>query len=252
MAFQKSDISKELIFGTRPILESIKAGKELESVMINRTLNSEIITEIMTLCEEREIPVQRVPAEKLDRLTGKAHQGVIGFLSAITYGSLSNIIADAYEQGKTPLILVLDRITDVRNFGAIVRTAECSGVNAIVVPDKGKARIGSDAFKTSAGALSFMPICREKSLKNALLFLRDSGLQIVACTEKASNVIYDVNYDVPTAILMGSEEDGISDDFLRLADQLVKIPLLGKIESLNVSVATGVILFELMRQRYTE
>jgi 23S rRNA (guanosine2251-2'-O)-methyltransferase len=192
---------------------------------------------------------QQVPVEKLNRLTLKNHQGVVAFISPIIYQKIENIIPEIFEKGETPLILVLDCITDVRNMGAIARTAECAGVQAIVVPSKGSAQINPDAVKTSAGALYKIPVCRHDNLVQTVRFLQESGLQIVCCTEKTNDFIYKPDYSAPTAIVMGSEEDGVRNEIIRIADHLAKIPMYGEIESLNVSVATGVILYEAIRQR---
>lgn len=238
--------ASSLVFGVQAILESLKSGKEIERILIQREFGQ---AEIEKLAKEREIPVQRVPVEKLNRITTKNHQGLIAFVSSINYAKLSNVIASIYEKGEVPLILVLDRITDVRNFGAIARSAECSGVHTIVVPARNAAQINADAMKTSAGALNYLPVCRENSLSQVLEELQQSGIQIVACTEKTDNQLYDIDFTIPTAILMGSEEDGISENLLEQADKAAKIPMLGQIGSLNVSVATGVVLYEAVRQR---
>jgi 23S rRNA (guanosine2251-2'-O)-methyltransferase len=193
--------------------------------------------------------MQHVPLEKLNALTQKNHQGVAAFASLIEYANLEETVIGVIERGETPLVLLLDGITDVRNFGAIARSAECAGVHAIVVPAKGAAQINGDALKTSAGALNLVPVCREPSLRSAIYFLRDSGIQIVAATEKADSDLYAAELDKPTAIVVGSEETGISPELLRAADVLVKIPLCGSIASLNVSAAAAVALFEVVRQR---
>ena len=195
------------------------------------------------------ISVSKVPVEKLNRFTRKNHQGVVAFVSPIDFVKLHHIVANSYEGGFAPLVLVLDRITDVRNFGAICRTAECAGVNGIVIPSKGGAMINSDAVKTSAGALNYLSICKEDNLIASVQYLKDSGFQVVACTEKTDDLVYSAEMDIPTAIVMGSEEDGISQELLNLADQQVKIPLSGNIDSLNVSVAAGIVLYECVRQR---
>jgi 23S rRNA (guanosine2251-2'-O)-methyltransferase len=191
----------------------------------------------------------KVPPEKLNRLTTKKHQGVIGFMAAIQYASLDHIISTAYSQGKDPFVLILDRVTDVRNFGAIARTAECFGVHALVVSARGGARIGGDAMKTSAGALSHIPVCREMSLTGAVHFLKSNGLSIVACTEKAEVSLIKTDMSGPLAIVLGSEEDGISEEVLQLCDQQAQIPMQGRIASLNVSVAAGIILYQATSQR---
>ncbi|GEO03073.1 23S rRNA (guanosine(2251)-2'-O)-methyltransferase RlmB [Adhaeribacter aerolatus] len=241
----------QMIFGLRPITEALLAGKGLERIYLQKGQRNSMTIEITELAHKAKVPVAMVPPEKLDTLTRKNHQGAVAYLSAITYLPLDNIIADIYEKGKTPLILVLDRITDVRNFGSIARNAECMGVDAIVIPSRGAAQINGDALKTSAGALNIVPVCRENNLKDTLSFLQNSGIQVVACTEKGDVAINAGTVDLtgPTAILMGSEEDGISPEYLKKADAQVKIPLVGQIGSLNVSVASGIILFEVLRQR---
>jgi 23S rRNA (guanosine2251-2'-O)-methyltransferase len=240
---------KVLLFGTRAVIEAIKSDKEIDKLFLQVGLNNELFRELMPLVKERNIPFQYVPIEKLNRLTGKNHQGVVGYLSEVTYQKIEDILPTLFEQGKVPLLLVLDRITDVRNFGAISRSAECAGVNAIIIPSRGSAQVNADAIKTSAGALHKIPVCREENLKATIDYLKESGLKIVACTEKAEHYYFDRDLSTPVAILMGSEEDGISGEYLKRADELVKIPMNGQIESLNVSVATGIILFEVIRQR---
>lgn len=238
-----------LIFGLRPVIEAIEAGKTIDKLLVRKGLTGELYGQLRDLIRAHRIQVQSVPVERLNRFTRKNHQGVVGFLSPVEFQSLGEVIPRIFEAGQTPLILVLDRITDVRNFGAIVRTAECAGAHAIVVPQRGSAAIGPDAVKTSAGALFKMPVCRENNTTEAIKFLKNCGLQVVACTEKTERSLYDVDYNTPTAIVMGSEESGISTDGLKMADALAKIPLQGSIESLNVSVAAGVILYEAVRQR---
>jgi 23S rRNA (guanosine2251-2'-O)-methyltransferase len=239
----------DLIYGTRAVMEAIQAGKEIEKVMIQSGLSNDLIKELIALAREKQVPYTFVPAEKLKRMSTKNHQGVICILSSVTYGSLDNLVDRAFSDGREPFFLVLDRVTDVRNFGAIVRTAECAGVDGIVIGEKGSAPITSDAMKTSAGALNYVPVCREKDLKKTMKFLRDSGIKIIALTEKAEKEIYDVEMSGPIAMILGSEEDGVSDLLLREADDLVKIPMRGKIGSLNVSVATGISVFEVLRRR---
>jgi 23S rRNA (guanosine2251-2'-O)-methyltransferase len=240
---------KEAIFGIRPVIEAINAGKEIEKLLVQKDQHSLLINELVQLAYNHGIPVSRVPAEKLDSITRKNHQGVICYISAITYSSLDNIISETYQKGLTPLVLILDRITDVRNFGAIARTADCLGVHAIVVPSRGSAQITGDALKTSAGALSYIPVCREDNLKTTITYLKENGLKIFGCTEKSSKNIFQCDFSGPAAIMMGSEEDGISEEYLRRADETGKIPLSGNIASLNVSVAAGMVLYEVVRQR---
>ena len=238
-----------MIYGTRAVMEAIHAGKEIERVLIQSGTHNDLIRDLIKLARSRSIPVSSVPPERMKRVTNKNHQGVICFVSAVNYTSLSNIVSASFEKGHDPFLLVLDRITDVRNFGAIVRSAECMGVHAIVIPEKGSVPITSDAVKTSAGALHHMPVCREKDFKDTIRFLRESGIKVVACTEKASLSISQAALTGPIAIVMGSEEDGISPNLMREADELVKIPIAGQINSLNVSVAAGIALYEIIRQR---
>lgn len=241
--------SNQMVFGIRAIIEAIKSGKEIENLYLQRGLTGGIILELRALIKEQEIGFQLVPIEKLNRLTAKNHQGAVAFISPITYDKIENIIPTIYEKGEVPLILILDGITDVRNFGAIARTAECAGVHALVVPAKGSAQINPDAIKTSAGALYKIPVCRHDSLLKTAKFIQESGLQLVACTEKTNEYLYSPDYTVPTAIIMGSEEQGISTDLIRIADHLAKIPMYGEIESLNVSVSAGILLYEAVRQK---
>lgn len=240
---------KDYIFGTRAVIEAIHSGKEMDNIYIQKDVRNDLVSELMELCKERKVPFTKVPIDKLNRITMKNHQGVIAMVSAVSYASLDNVINEAYAKGKDPFLLILDRITDVRNFGAIARSAECAGVDAIVIPFKGSAQINSDAVKTSAGALHYIPVCRENNLKSTVEYLQKSGLQVVACTEKATDLIYDASMAQPLAIILGSEEDGISNDLIRTADFLAKIPMAGKIASLNVSVSSAIAVFEAIRQR---
>ena len=240
---------EDFIYGSRAIIEAINAGKEIDKLLLQKDIKNELTTELLVAAKDYNIPVQKVPVEKLNRVTRKNHQGVIAFISSVEYASLDNIISEAYSKGEVPLLIVLDRITDVRNFGAIARTAECVGAHGIVIPSRGSAQIGSDAMKTSAGALNFIPVCRADNLKTTLREIRDNGITVLACTEKATDLVYQHDLTVPIALLMGSEEDGISPEYLKLADQLCKLPIKGNIESLNVSVATSVVLYEVVRQR---
>lgn len=238
-----------MIYGTRAVMEAILAGKTIERIMIQSGLANDLIKELIHTAKTHKVQINYVPAEKLKRMSSRNHQGVICILSAVSYSSLDNIIDKVFSDGREPFLLLLDRITDVRNFGAIARTAECAGVDAIVVPEKGNAPIGSDAMKTSAGALNHVAVCRERDLKRTIQLLHDSGIRVIACTEKTDKNLYEVNLTGPVALIMGSEEDGISDELLRSADELAKIPLKGKIGSLNVSVAAGVALYEVVRQK---
>ena len=236
----------DMVFGIQSVLETLRSGKEIERLLIQKDLD---FPEIKQLAIELGAPMSRVPSEKLDRLTRKNHQGVVCFISPVRYVPVHNVLTQVFEDGQTPLFLMLDRITDVRNFGAIARTAECAGTQALLVPFKGGSQINSDAMKTSSGALNYLPVSREGSILDTLHYLKDSGLQVIACTEKGEDSLYEVDFKLPTVIIMGSEEDGIAESLLKLADRKVRIPLAGKVESLNVSAAAAVVLYEAVRQR---
>jgi 23S rRNA (guanosine2251-2'-O)-methyltransferase len=237
------------IFGTRAVIEAIKSGKEIEKILVRKGLSNELSRELFTLLRERDIPVQNVPIERIDRITRKNHQGVLAFLSPITYQKIENIVPGIYEKGEVPLILVLDKVSDVRNFGAIARSAEVAGAHAIIIPEKGAAQVNADALKTSAGALNMIPVCRVKSLREAIVFLQESGLQVLAATEKGEKNYFEVSMQEPTAFVMGAEDKGIEPEILKLANEWVTIPQFGQIASLNVSVAASVLIFEAVRQR---
>lgn len=239
----------EIVFGIRAVIEAVQAEKEIDKILVRRELQGELSKELFGVLKGKDIPVQRVPVERLDRITRKNHQGVIAFIPAISYQKLENIIPFVYEQGKDPFIVLLDGITDVRNFGAIARTCECAGVDAIVIPERGSVTVNADAIKTSAGALHVLPVCKEKSISQSIRFLQESGVKVVVATEKATENYTDVVYDGPVAIVMGSEDTGVSPENLRISDQLVKIPQFGTIGSLNVSVAASVMVYEVVRQR---
>lgn len=240
---------KNYIFGIRAIIEAVNAGKTIDKLFIQKGLHNDLFAELWKLVRLKRINYKHVPLEKINRLTRKNHQGVFAFISPIDFHNIEDVVPSLYEQGKNPLILVLDRITDVRNFGAIARTAECAGVDAIIIPEQNAAAINADAIKTSAGALHKITVCRTWNLKLAIQFMKESGIQMVGCTEKTQDMMYKPDYTPPTAIIMGSEEDGVSPEFLKMCDARAKIPLAGKIGSLNVSVATGIILYEAIRQR---
>ncbi len=232
-------------------MEALEAGKDIEKIYLQKNLQAAVLKELSELAHKAEVPVVQVPLEKLNKLTRKNHQGVVAYLSLVQYQPLQEIVIRLFEEGKTPLLVILDRITDVRNFGAIARSAACMGADALIIPSRGGAQINGDAIKTSAGALHTLPVCREANLKQTLRYLQGSGVQIVACTEKTDDVLWSETADFsgPTAILMGSEEDGISPEYLKIADQKLKIPISGPITSLNVSVAAGIVLYEVTRQR---
>lgn len=247
--YAKETTKPDIIFGVHPILEALHAGKEIEKILILRDGGGFTFREIMQKAKELDIPVQRVPVEKLNRLTRANHQGIIAFASAISFQPLEQVIMDAFERGVSPLVIILDRVTDVRNVGAIARTAECAGASLLIVPAQGSAQFNADAVKTSAGALNHLPVHRSANLKNTLQYLKDSGFSIVAATEHSSELYYNADFSGPVALMLGSEENGISREYMRWVEQKVKIPMTGNTESLNVSVAAGIMIFEVVRQR---
>ncbi len=240
---------EDFIFGIRAVIEAIRSGKEVDRVLIANKPESQVILELFPLVRLHEIPFQYVPYEKLNKITRKNHQGVVAFISSISYSPLEEIVASAFEKGNDPLIVLLDQISDVRNFGAIARSAECLGFSGIVIPIRGAARINADAVKTSAGALMNIPVARVRSMEHAIEYLKNSGLKIISVTEKADDLCYDKNLTGPVAIILGSEEKGISPGLLNLSDARVKIPMTGFTMSLNVSVAASVLMYEVWRQR---
>lgn len=241
--------NENLVFGTRAVMEAVAAGKAIEKILLQKGLSNELYHQLRKAMQGTTIPLQFVPAEKLQRISSKNHQGVIAYLTEITYYQTEDLLTEVFESGKTPLLLILDRVTDVRNFGAIARSAECAGVDFIIIPTRGAAQINGDAIKTSAGALHQIKVCREENLKNTIDFLKESGVQIVACHEKTTDLYFNTNLTKPTALIMGSEENGISGEYLKRSDVQVKIHMNGNTASLNVSVATGIILFEAVKQR---
>jgi 23S rRNA (guanosine2251-2'-O)-methyltransferase len=241
----------EMIFGIRAVIEAIQAGKEVDKILMKRDLQSDLSKDLFSIIRETNIPLQRVPQEKLNRLTRKNHQGVIAFISAVSYQKLEDMIPYLYEEGKVPFIVLLDGVTDVRNFGAIARTCECAGAHAIVIPARNSVSVNADAVKTSAGALHTLPVCKESSITEAIRFLKNCGIKVVAATEKSDHNYIHTDYSTPVAIVMGGEDMGIAMDNLRICDEMVHIPILGNISSLNVSAATAVLLYEVVRQRMT-
>ncbi len=239
----------EYVFGIRAIIEAIDSGKDIDKVLVKKELGGDLARELLEKAREFGVPVQRVPVEKLNRITMKNHQGAIALLSPVAYHKLENLIPLFYEEGRNPKIIVLDGLTDTRNFGAIGRTADCAGFDAIVIPERNSVSVTADAVKTSAGALFYVPVCREKDTVSAIKLLKENGYRIVAATEKGASDYTDADFTVPVAIVMGSEDTGISDAVLRLCDDLAAIPMLGHIGSLNVSVAAGVMMYEAVRQR---
>jgi len=245
---RKEDVD-EIVFGIRPIIEAINAGKEIDKVFIQNGLRTDMFKELMSLLKQYTIPYNYVPIVKLNRITRKNHQGVIAYISPITFDNIEQIIPGLYEEGVEPLIVILDKITDVRNFGAILRTAESAGVNAVIFPSQGAAMLNSGTVKSSAGAIFNISICRSDNLKDTIDFLKNSGLKIVAATEKGSELYSGVSLKGPLALIMGSEDEGVSGEYLKRSDMKLMIPMLGKTPSLNVSVAAGVLLYEVVRQR---
>lgn len=242
-----NNVSK--IFGIRAVIEAIKSEKTLDKVFVQKGLRGELFQQLDQLLRQNSVNVSYVPIEKLNRLTKKNHQGVVAHISPIEYHELDNLIMNVFESGETPLFLLLDQLSDVRNFGAIIRTAECTGVHGIIIQKKGGAPVNGDTVKTSAGAIFKIPICKVDHIKDAMFHLQASGIKVIAATEKTTSLMYDTSFKEPCAIVMGSEGKGISPSILKLADASAKLPLLGEIASLNVSVACGVLLYEVVRQR---
>lgn len=239
----------DCIFGLRPVIEAIKAGKHIDRLLIKQGLQGALYHELMTEVRNNNIVYQIVPVERIELVTRKNHQGVLAWLSLIEYQHIDNLLPMIFERGEDPLIIALDGVSDVRNFGAIVRSAECLGAHAVLIPEKGSARITSDAVKTSAGALHSLPVCREKSIVRSVGLLKDSGLKIICAAEKSGSLITEVDLKGPLVLILGSEDKGISRELLSLADNIVRIPMTGSIGSLNVSVAAGILMYETGRQR---
>ncbi|GLB48821.1 23S rRNA (guanosine(2251)-2'-O)-methyltransferase RlmB [Neptunitalea lumnitzerae] len=238
------------IFGIRAIIEAINAGETVDKVFIQKGLQGDLFKELNSLLKEHQISTAYVPIEKLNRLSKKNHQGVIANISPIAFHDFEALVQEVIEKEETPNFLLLDQLSDVRNFGAIIRTAECTGVHGIIVQKQGSAPITADTVKTSAGAIFNVPICKVDHLKDALYYLQGSGIQVVAATEKTEDTIYDVDFTLPSAIIMGSEGTGISPSILKAVDKKAKLPMYGTIGSLNVSVACGAFLYEVVRQRF--
>ncbi|MBU3821877.1 23S rRNA (guanosine(2251)-2'-O)-methyltransferase RlmB [Flavobacteriaceae bacterium XHP0103] len=237
------------IFGIRAVIEAINSGKTIDKVFLQKGLKGELFSELETLTKQQALNVSYVPIEKLNRLTKKNHQGVVAQISPVEFFDLETLVLNVIESGKTPLFLLLDQLSDVRNFGAIIRTAECTGVDGIIIQKKGGAPVNGDTIKTSAGAVFKIPICKVDHIKDAVFYMQASGIKVIAATEKTDNLLYDISFKEPCAIIMGSEDRGINPSILKVVDDKAKLPLLGKIESLNVSVACGAFLYEAVRQR---
>jgi 23S rRNA (guanosine2251-2'-O)-methyltransferase len=239
----------DCIFGLRPVIEAIKAGKQIDRLLIKQGLQGALYHELMLEVRKYNIVYQIVPVERIELVTRKNHQGVLAWLSVIEYQNIENLLPFVFEKGEDPLIIVLDGVSDVRNFGAIVRTAECLGAHGIVIPEKGSARITADAVKTSAGALHTFPVCRERSVVRAVEYLKASGLKIVCAAEKSGSTASETDLTGPAVLILGSEDKGISRELISLSDHKIMIPMKGSIGSLNVSVAAGILLYEIARQR---
>ena len=241
-------MDNNLIFGIRPVVEAIEAGREIEKLYIRKGAERQLMTELRDLCLRHRVRVQEVPVEKLNRLVRGNHQGVVAQIAAIAYVQLDDIL-ERVPDDETPLVVVFDGVTDVRNFGAIARSAECAGAHGLIAPLKNSAPVNAEAIRASAGALTTIPVCRVGSIRNTLKTLQAEGFQVVAATEKSRKLLYDADLRRPTALVMGAEETGISKEVLKLCDERLAIPLIGRIESLNVSAAAAVMLFEVVRQR---
>jgi 23S rRNA (guanosine2251-2'-O)-methyltransferase len=239
----------DCIFGLRPVIEAIKAGKQIDRLLIKQGLQGALYHELMTEVKTHNIVYQIVPVERIEIVTRKNHQGVLAWLSVIEYQYISNLLPMVFENGEDPLIIALDGVSDVRNFGAIVRTANVLGAHAIVIPEKGSARITADAIKTSAGALHSFPVCRERSIVRAIEYMKESGLKVICAVEKTGITASDSPLTGPSVLILGSEDKGISRELISLSDHQVRIPMTGTIGSLNVSVAAGILLYEIIRQR---
>ena len=241
-------MDSNLIFGIRPVVEAIEAGREIEKLYIRKGAEGQLMTELRDLCLRHRVHVQEVPVEKLNRLVRGNHQGVVAQIAAIAYVQLDDIL-ERVPDDETPLVVVFDGVTDVRNFGAIARSAECAGAHGLIAPLKNSAPVNAEAIRASAGALTTIPVCRVGSIRNTIKTLQAEGFQVVAATEKSRKLLYDADLRRPTALVMGAEETGISKEVLKLCDERLAIPLIGRIESLNVSAAAAVMLFEVVRQR---
>lgn len=242
----------QVVFGIRAVIEAIESGKQVDKVLMKKDLGGELARELLSVTREYNVPVQRVPVERINKVTRKNHQGVIAFMAAVDYYHVDDIVPALYDEGINPLVVVLDGVTDVRNFGAIARTCECAGVNCIVIPERNSVSVNADAVKTSAGALNYLPVCRERNLVKAVQYLRDSGFKVMGASEKTDLNYTKADFTGPVTIVLGAEDTGISTDVLKLCDTLVAIPEFGQINSLNVSVAGGIMIYEVVRQRLND
>lgn len=238
-----------MVFGVRAVMEAIEAGSTLDKIFMKNDTTGELAKTLTAMARERSIPLQRVPLEKLNRLTQKNHQGVVAFVSPVPYYDVEEIVTRVFEEGRVPALMILDGVTDTRNFGAIARTADCAGFDAIVIPERGSASVTPEAIKTSAGALFHLPVCRCRNLVDTIRILKSYGIKISGASEKTSKLLTDEDFTAPSAIVMGAEDTGISPQVIRECDTLCAIPIKGQISSLNVSVAAGVMMYEVVRQR---
>lgn len=242
----------QYIFGTRAVMEAFEAGKQIDKILVKKDLKGDLVHSLLIEAHQRAVPVQKVPIERLNRITRGNHQGVIALLAAVNYYKVDDVVPMLFDEGINPFLVVLDGITDVRNFGAIARTCECAGVNALVIPERNSVTVNADAVKTSAGALNYLTVCREPNLVKAVRYLRDSGFKVVGASEKSDVVFTQADFTSPVALVLGAEDHGISTDVLNLCDTLVAIPEFGNIHSLNVSVAGGIMMYEVVRQRLND
>ena len=247
---EKTQSKQQIVYGLRPVIEALSSGLQVERVLLQNSLSGSLLNELKSKLKECDVPSQYVPVEKLNKMTTGNHQGVVATIAAVKYHSFVDLLEElSQESERFPLIVLLDHITDVRNMGAIARTAECTGVSALVVPDHGSAAMNGDAIKTSSGALLRLPICREQNLKTTINLAKQYGFQVVAATEKGSVHYREVNFRQPTLLIMGNEETGISSELLKMSDVRAKLPIFGEVASLNVSVAAGVFMYEVLEQR---
>ena len=244
-----SKTAVQIVAGMRPVMEALNSGKQIDKIFIQSNLEGQLAQELKQKIKELSLPVQYVPVEKLNRMSDSNHQGIIATISPISYYSFADLLQKVVDEGRAPFFVMLDHVTDVRNLGAIVRTAECAGVDAVVVPDRGSAQVNEDAIKSSSGALLRLPMCRESNLKTVVNLVRQYDMQICAATEKGSVSYLTVDFRKPTLLIMGAEDTGISNELLKMSDVRASLPIVGEVQSLNVSVAAGVFMYEVLRQR---
>ncbi len=242
----------QYIYGLRAVIEALEAARDIDKILLKRDMNGDSVQQLLALAREHQVPVQRVPVQRIERVTRKNHQGVVALMAAVTYYKLEQVLPMIYDNGDNPFFVILDGVTDVRNFGAIARTCECAGVSAIVIPETGSVSVNGDAVKTSAGALNYLPVCRERNIVDAVRYLRDSGVTIVSTSDKNAVTYTSANLTGPVAIVLGAEDRGISPEVMRLCDVRCTIPEFGNIHSLNVSVAAGIMIYEVVRQRFAD